>query len=182
MLADTIDLAVHSLKDLPTELDVRFVIAAVTERVDPRDVFVSTRFESMGELPAGARVGTSSLRRQSQLRARWPQLEYVDFRGNVDTRLRKLVKGRWRRQCWRLRDWTGWSARSGCESDFRRMCCVLRRGRGRWPSSAGPGMSARARCWRAWTCRVALCSDGGASGAGRAGRRMPGADWGLLQA
>jgi hydroxymethylbilane synthase len=93
LLADTIDLAVHSLKDLPTELDPRFVIAAVTERVDPRDVFVSTRFASMDALPAGARVGTSSLRRQSQLRARWPRLEYVDFRGNVDTRLRKLSEG-----------------------------------------------------------------------------------------
>jgi hydroxymethylbilane synthase len=93
LLAGTIDLAVHSLKDLPTELDVRFVIAAVTERVDPRDVFVSTRFANMDTLPAGARVGTSSLRRQSQLRARWPQLEYVDFRGNVDTRLRKLSEG-----------------------------------------------------------------------------------------
>lgn len=93
LLADTIDLAVHSLKDLPTELDARFVIAAVTERVDPRDVFVSTKFASMDTLPAGARVGTSSLRRQSQLRARWPLLEYVDFRGNVDTRLRKLSEG-----------------------------------------------------------------------------------------
>jgi hydroxymethylbilane synthase len=93
-LADgAIDLAVHSLKDLPTELDGRFVIAAVTERVDPRDVFVSTRFASMDELPAGACVGTSSLRRQSQLRARWPRLEYVEFRGNVDTRLRKLSEG-----------------------------------------------------------------------------------------
>jgi hydroxymethylbilane synthase len=93
-LADgAIDLAVHSLKDLPTELDARFVIAAVTERVDPRDVFVSIRFASMDELPAGARVGTSSLRRQSQLRARWPGLEYVEFRGNVDTRLRKLSEG-----------------------------------------------------------------------------------------
>jgi hydroxymethylbilane synthase len=93
-LADgAIDLAVHSLKDLPTELDARFVIAAVTERVDPRDVFVSTRFASMDELPAGARVGTSSLRRQSQLRARWPRLKYVEFRGNVDTRLRKLNEG-----------------------------------------------------------------------------------------
>jgi hydroxymethylbilane synthase len=93
-LADgAIDLAVHSLKDLPTELDARFVIAAVTERVDPRDAFVSIRFASMDELPAGARVGTSSLRRQSQLRARWPRLEYVEFRGNVDTRLRKLSEG-----------------------------------------------------------------------------------------
>ncbi|HEX4580934.1 MAG TPA: hydroxymethylbilane synthase, partial [Acidobacteriaceae bacterium] len=87
------DLAVHSLKDLPTELDARFVIAAVTERVDPRDVFVSIQYQSMDALPAGARVGTSSLRRQSQLRARWPQLEYVEFRGNVDTRLRKLREG-----------------------------------------------------------------------------------------
>ncbi len=93
LLVDTIDLAVHSLKDLPTELDAPFVIAAVTERVDPRDVFVSTRFASMDALPDGARVGTSSLRRQSQLRARWPKLQYVEFRGNVDTRLRKLSEG-----------------------------------------------------------------------------------------
>jgi hydroxymethylbilane synthase len=93
-LADgAIDLAVHSLKDLPTELDARFVIAAVTERVDPRDVFVSSRYDSMDALPRGARVGTSSLRRQSQLRARWPGVEYVEFRGNVDTRLRKLSEG-----------------------------------------------------------------------------------------
>jgi hydroxymethylbilane synthase len=70
------------------------VIAAVTERVDPRDVFVSISFASMDALPSGARVGTSSLRRQSQLRARWPGLQYVEFRGNVDTRLRKLSEGR----------------------------------------------------------------------------------------
>jgi hydroxymethylbilane synthase len=93
-LADgAIDLAVHSLKDLPTEIDARFVIAAVTERVDPRDVFVSVRYASMDALPAKARVGTSSLRRQSQLRARWPAVEYVELRGNVDTRLRKLSEG-----------------------------------------------------------------------------------------
>jgi hydroxymethylbilane synthase len=93
-LADgSIDLAVHSLKDLPTELDARFVIAAVTERADPRDVFVSVQYSGMDLLPAGARVGTSSLRRQSQLRARWPRLEYVELRGNVDTRLRKLGEG-----------------------------------------------------------------------------------------
>ena len=93
LFAGTIDLAVHSLKDLPTELDAPFVIAAVTERVDPRDVFVSVGFAGMDELPAGARVGTSSLRRQSQLRSRWPDLQYVEFRGNVDTRLRKLNEG-----------------------------------------------------------------------------------------
>lgn len=90
LLSGAIDMAVHSLKDLPTELDAPFVIAAVTERVDPRDVFVSTRFTGMDALPRDARVGTSSLRRQSQLRARWPHLQYVEFRGNVDTRLRKL--------------------------------------------------------------------------------------------
>lgn len=89
----TVDLAVHSLKDLPTELDPRFVIAAVTERADPRDVFVSVKYGGMDALPAGARVGTSSLRRQSQLRARWPRLDYVELRGNVDTRLRKLGEG-----------------------------------------------------------------------------------------
>jgi hydroxymethylbilane synthase len=93
ILADQIDLAVHSLKDLPTELAEPFVIGAVTKRVDPRDVFVSTRYSSMDALPPGARVGTSSLRRQSQLRAHWPELDYVEFRGNVDTRLRKLAEG-----------------------------------------------------------------------------------------
>ena len=71
-LADgAIDLAVHSLKDLPTELRCRFVIAAMPERVDPRDVFVSSQLSrALDALPQGARVGTSSLRRQSQLRAR----------------------------------------------------------------------------------------------------------------
>jgi hydroxymethylbilane synthase len=88
-----IDLAVHSLKDLPTELDARFVIAAVTERADPRDAFVSGRYGGMDELPPDARVGTSSLRRQSQLRALWPHVVYVELRGNVDTRLRKLSEG-----------------------------------------------------------------------------------------
>jgi hydroxymethylbilane synthase len=93
LLANEIDLAVHSLKDLPTELTTPFVIAAVTERVDPRDVFVSNQYSGIDVLPAGSRVGTSSLRRQSQLRARWSHLEYVEFRGNVDTRLRKLAEG-----------------------------------------------------------------------------------------
>ncbi len=93
MVEGRIDLAVHSLKDLPTELAPPFVIAAVPKRVDPRDAFVSERFASMDALPRGAKIGTSSLRRQSQLRARWPQFEYVEFRGNVDTRLRKVHDG-----------------------------------------------------------------------------------------
>ena len=88
-----IDLAVHSLKDLPTTLADPFALAAIPERADANDAFVSTRFENFAALPAGSRVGTSSLRRQSQLKAQRRDLEYVEFRGNVDTRLRKLTEG-----------------------------------------------------------------------------------------
>jgi len=88
-----VDLAVHSYKDLPTELDPRFTIAAVPEREDARDAFVSVRYASPAELPSGARVGTGSLRRQSQLLALRRDIECVDIRGNVDTRLRKLAEG-----------------------------------------------------------------------------------------
>jgi len=88
-----IDLAVHSLKDLPTELADPFVIAAIPERVDPRDAFVSVKHASFEALPHHARIGTSSLRRQAQLRATRPDVECLEFRGNVDTRLRKLVEG-----------------------------------------------------------------------------------------
>jgi hydroxymethylbilane synthase len=93
LLEDRVDLAVHSLKDLPTELASPFSIAAVPPRVDPRDAFVSVNFASFSSLPPGAQIGTSSLRRQAQLRAQRPDLEYVEFRGNVDTRLRKLAEG-----------------------------------------------------------------------------------------
>jgi hydroxymethylbilane synthase len=89
-----IDLAVHSLKDLPTELAGPFTIAAIPERVDPRDAFVSVRHASFEALPHKARIGTSSLRRQAQLRAARPDVECLEFRGNVDTRLRKLAEGR----------------------------------------------------------------------------------------
>ena len=93
-LADgRVDLAVHSLKDLPTELAETFVLAATPPRVDPRDVFVSVQYESLAALPQGARVGTSSQRRKAQLKALRPDVEIVEFRGNVDTRLRKLKEG-----------------------------------------------------------------------------------------
>lgn len=87
-----IDLAIHSLKDLPTELAPPFAIAAIPVREDARDVFVSVEYASFAALPPGAEVGTSSLRRQSQLRALRPDIEFVEFRGNVDTRLRKLAE------------------------------------------------------------------------------------------
>ena len=88
-----VDLAVHSLKDLPTETPSGFEIAAITEREDPYDVFCSSRYKSIVDLPQRARVGTSSLRRQAQLKALRPDLELEPLRGNVDTRLRKLVSG-----------------------------------------------------------------------------------------
>jgi len=93
LAAGRIDLAVHSLKDLPTELSQGFEIAAVTTRENPRDVFCSHKYESIEDLPRAARVGTSSLRRQAQLKAVRPDLDIHPLRGNVDTRLRKLEAG-----------------------------------------------------------------------------------------
>ena len=91
--AGRIDLAVHSLKDLPTELPAGFTLAATPVRADGRDVFVSREYAGLDQLPAGARVGTSSLRRRALIRHRRPDLECIEFRGNVDTRLRKLDEG-----------------------------------------------------------------------------------------
>ena len=88
-----IDLAVHSLKDLPTDIPPGLEIAAVTTRGNPRDVFCSPKYASLEDLPPGARVGTSSLRRQAQLKALRPDLAIHPLRGNVDTRLRKLEAG-----------------------------------------------------------------------------------------
>ena len=88
-----VDLAVHSLKDLPTELPEPFELAATPIRVDPRDVLVSEKYLRLADLPAGARVGTSSQRRRAQLKALRPDIEAQEFRGNVDTRLRKLAEG-----------------------------------------------------------------------------------------
>ena len=88
-----VDLAVHSLKDLPTELPEPFTLAATPARVDPRDVLVSVKYHSLHALPHGAVVGTSSQRRRAQLLAIRPDIKAVEFRGNVDTRLRKLEEG-----------------------------------------------------------------------------------------
>lgn len=87
------DIAVHSFKDVPMRLDAGFAIGAVLERADPADAFVSNAFAHLEELPQHARVGTSSLRRQAQLRARRPDLHLLDLRGNVNTRLAKLDHG-----------------------------------------------------------------------------------------
>ena len=89
------DLAVHSLKDVPMELPDGFVLAAVLEREDPRDAFVSNHHANLDALPQGAVVGTSSLRRMVQLRAHRPDLKIEPLRGNLDTRLRKLDEGQY---------------------------------------------------------------------------------------
>jgi hydroxymethylbilane synthase len=87
------DLAVHSLKDVPMELGDAFALPVIMKREDPRDAFVSSRYESLEQLPPGARVGTSSLRRASQIRYRFAQLQVLPLRGNVNTRLSKLDAG-----------------------------------------------------------------------------------------
>ena len=89
------DLAVHSLKDVPMNLPDGFVLAAIGEREDPHDAFVSNNHANLAALPVGSVVGTSSLRRESQLRARFPHLHIEPLRGNVQTRLRKLDEGQY---------------------------------------------------------------------------------------
>lgn len=89
------DLAVHSLKDVPVDMQEPFLLAVIMARADFRDAFVSSRYPSLESLPAGAVVGTSSLRRESQLKARFPHLVIQPLRGNLDTRLAKLDSGQY---------------------------------------------------------------------------------------
>ncbi|MDR2549835.1 MAG: hydroxymethylbilane synthase [Desulfobulbus sp.] len=93
LLAGEVDLAVHSMKDVPTELPAGLHIGIVPQRETPYDAFLSVKYDSIAALPANATVGTSSLRRRSQLAAMRPDLTIVDLRGNIDTRLRKLDEG-----------------------------------------------------------------------------------------
>ena len=93
LIAGTVDLAVHSMKDVPTEMPPGLALAAITRREDPRDCLISRTGGTLKTLPGGARLGTSSLRRQAQLRHHRPDLDVVDLRGNVDTRLKKMDSG-----------------------------------------------------------------------------------------
>ena len=93
LLSGAVDIAVHSMKDVPTETPAGLVFTAITRREDPRDCLISRANKSLKGLPAGARIGTSSVRRQAQLRHVRPDLVVADLRGNVDTRLRKLAAG-----------------------------------------------------------------------------------------
>jgi len=93
LLAGEIDLAVHSLKDMPTKLPSGLILTAITERAKAGDAFVSNKYKRIEDLPQGAILGTSSLRRRAQILAARPDLKIVDLRGNVDTRLKKLDTG-----------------------------------------------------------------------------------------
>jgi hydroxymethylbilane synthase len=93
LLLGDVDMAVHSMKDLETGLPAALCIAAILPRADVRDAFISPKAASLGELPPGSVVGTSSLRRQAQVKRQRPDLRVVDFRGNVETRLKKLAEG-----------------------------------------------------------------------------------------
>ncbi len=95
MAAGRADLAVHSLKDVPMVLPEGFELVTIPEREDPRDALVSNQYARLSDIPAGSRVGTSSLRRQAQLKARFPHLVVDTLRGNVNTRLRKLDEGQY---------------------------------------------------------------------------------------
>jgi hydroxymethylbilane synthase len=93
LLANTVDLAVHSMKDVPTDTPTGLAFPAITRREDPRDCLISRNGRSLKGLPNSARVGTSSLRRQAQLRHHRPDMDVLDLRGNVDTRMKKLDAG-----------------------------------------------------------------------------------------
>lgn len=93
MLEGTADIAVHSMKDVPVEFPEGLHLAVILEREDPTDAFVSNRYKSLAELPADARIGTSSLRRQCQIKEKFPNAEILSLRGNVNTRLAKLDAG-----------------------------------------------------------------------------------------
>lgn len=95
LINGTVDLAVHSLKDMPTVLPEGLCLTAITERANVGDAFVSNKYNSFAELPQGATLGTSSLRRKAQLLAARPDMKIIDLRGNVDTRLRKLDEGQY---------------------------------------------------------------------------------------
>jgi hydroxymethylbilane synthase len=93
LLSETIDLAVHSMKDVPTALPTGLVIGAITERKDPRDVVITADGRKLNDLPSDALIGTSSLRRIAQIHQLYPSFQTKDLRGNLDTRLRKLSEG-----------------------------------------------------------------------------------------
>ncbi len=143
MLDGRADIAVHSLKDVPMDMEPGFALGAVLERGDAADAFVSVNFARLDELPQGAQVGTSSLRRQAQLRALRPDLQLLDLRGNVNTRLAKLDAGDYDAivlACAGL-DRLGLAARIGPGSMHRVGCRLQHKGRSRLNSASATCVS-----------------------------------------
>ena len=145
------DLAVHSMKDVPVEMPPGFMLAAITAREDPRDALVSSRYAAIAELPAGAIVGTSSLRRQAQIAERYPALRIHTLRGNLDTRLAKLDRGEYDAVVLAAAGSSGWAwARaSGRYSRLRTAC--PRPGRARSASSAARTGPRSRSCSSRWS-------------------------------
>ena len=131
LLAGEVRLAVHSLKDLPTDLKPGLLIAAVPLRADPRDALIS-RGQRLADLPRGARVGTSSPRRRAQLLRVRPDLEMLPVRGNVHTRLRKLAAGDYDAIVLAAAGLERLGLAIGSSSGWRARCACRRRGRERW--------------------------------------------------
>ena len=173
LLEGRIDLAVHSLKDMPTEFPAGLSIAAIPEREDARDALVGAR---LSELPAGAKVGTSSLRRAAQLRVVRPDLVIESVRGNVDTRLRKLDEGQYDAIVLAAAGLTrlGWADRIAEILPPEVMCPAV--GQGALAIETRTEGDAREICAALDHARDARGGDGRTRGAGIVGRRMPGAD------
>ncbi len=139
LLRGDVDMAVHSMKDLETDLPAGLCIAAILPRADVRDAFISTKAPSLDELPPGAVVGTSSLRRQAQVKRLRPDLRVVDIRGNVETRLKQARRGPGRRHAARARRARApWAhlARDRRSSRPRRCCRRWRKARSASPAAA----------------------------------------------
>ena len=153
LLENEADIAVHSMKDVPMEFPEGLGLYCICEREDPRDAFVSNRFDSLDALPPGSVVGTSSLRRQAQLLARRPDLKIQFLRGNVNTRLAKLDAGEYDAiilaAAGLIRLGFGERIRSSIGVDES----LPAGGRGRWASSAAPAIAKCMRCWPASTMR-----------------------------
>ena len=153
LLAGTLDIAVHSMKDMPTALPDGLVISALLPRADPRDALIARGPRSVAELPRGAVVGTASLRRAAQLRAVRPDLEVVPLRGNVQTRLRKLDAGEVQATFLAMAGLVRLGLEEWSPRRWRRRRCCRRWRRVRSGSSAAPPTLPCWACWRRSTMR-----------------------------
>ena len=140
LLEKKADIAVHSLKDMTAVIPDGLKLAAVTAREDPRDAFVSLEYGSLQELPEGAVVGTSSLRRQAQLLHLRPDLQIKTLRGNVQTRLRHLDEGNYDAVILAAAGLNGLDCKNGSDLIFLPVTASLRRGRGLWLLKREPAM------------------------------------------